>query len=99
MLLDSLNQKNDSWYVRWAFDHFINDRYAVYPTKSLVNNIGFNEESTHCQGVNTYVSNFEDIENRNINYLNVTLVKKRTLQNLVNNEQDTQMVLLCSTHS
>lgn len=80
MLLDSLNRKNDSWYVRWAFNHFVNNRYAVYPTKSLVKNIGFVEESTHCQGINTYVSNYENIEKRNTNFINVNLVKKEERQ-------------------
>ncbi|MHB9141912.1 MAG: glycosyltransferase, partial [Paludibacter sp.] len=41
MLLESLTEKNESWYVRWAFNHFSNQRYSVYPAYSFVNNIGF----------------------------------------------------------
>jgi GR25 family glycosyltransferase involved in LPS biosynthesis len=80
MLLDSLNRKNNSWYVRWAFNHFVNNRYAVYPTKSLVNNIGFVEESTHCQGINTYVSNFENEEKRKIRFTKVILAQEEEKQ-------------------
>ncbi len=54
MLLDSLNNKNDSWYVRWAYNHFKKDTYSVYPSLSLVENIGHGELSTHCKGINSY---------------------------------------------
>ena len=76
MLLDSLELKNNSWYVRWAFNHFVNNRYAVYPTKSLVNNIGFIEESTHCQGINTYISHFETNDNKKHNFKEVDLIEQ-----------------------
>lgn len=60
MLLDSIENINDSWYVRWAYDHFKNNKLSVYPSRSLIENIGFIEESTHCQGINTYVSELEN---------------------------------------
>jgi hypothetical protein len=56
MLLDSINNKNDSWYVRWAFDHFKNNHYAVFPTYSFISNIGYGENATHCKGINSYTS-------------------------------------------
>src|SRR5690606_24434276 len=52
MLLDSLNGKNDSWYVRWSLDHFKHNRLSVYPVYSKVYNIGFSDEGTHCKAVN-----------------------------------------------
>ena len=54
MLLDSLNGKNDSWYVRWSLDHFKNERLSVYPVYSKVSNIGFSDEGTHCKAVNVF---------------------------------------------
>jgi hypothetical protein len=54
MLMDSLNNKNDSWYVRWTYNHFKNATYAVYPSLSLVENIGHGESGTHCKGINSY---------------------------------------------
>jgi len=51
MLLNSINGINDSWYVRWAYDHFKNEKYAVYPYLSKVQNIGFSEQGTHCNGI------------------------------------------------
>lgn len=56
MLLDSLSGKNDSWYVRWTYNHYKTQRYALYPARSFVTNIGHHENATHCKGINTYVS-------------------------------------------
>ena len=30
MLLNSINNRNDSWYVQWAFGHFSNYNYSVF---------------------------------------------------------------------
>ena len=60
MLLDSLNNKNDSWYVRWVYDHFKNEHYSIYPFYSLVENIGHGQESTHCKGINSYAFEIDD---------------------------------------
>lgn len=56
MLLNSLSGKNNSWYVRWVFDHFITKRLTVYPFLSKVYNIGFSDAATHCNGVNVFDS-------------------------------------------
>lgn len=56
MLLNSIYDRNDSWYIRWSFNHFRSNRFSVYPFYSLVNNIGFGEEGTHCNGINPYKS-------------------------------------------
>jgi len=59
MLLASLKGKNNSWYVRWVFNHFTNNSYAVFPILSKVKNVGFNNEGTHCNEINVYQSNFD----------------------------------------
>jgi hypothetical protein len=56
MLLDSINDKNNSWYVRWAFDHFNTKRVTVYPFLSKIYNIGFSEDGSHCKGINVFCS-------------------------------------------
>jgi len=58
MLNRALSGKNDSWYIFWTFDHFIHNRFAVYPKISFIENIGYSEESTHCQGIQTIKSSF-----------------------------------------
>lgn len=54
MFVDSIYDKNDSWYVRWAYNHFKNNTYSVYPMNSLVENIGFGGDGVHCTGINAY---------------------------------------------
>lgn len=66
MLTDSLNGKNDSWYVRWTFDHFRNNTYSVFPAMSYVQNIGHTAEGTHCKGINPYISSVSLDYERNI---------------------------------
>ncbi len=70
MLIDSINDKNDSWYVRWAFDQFMNDKYSVYPAKSYVQNIGFSSNGTHCKGINSYYSELIDSNKTQTAFLN-----------------------------
>ncbi len=45
-----LNQKAgliDSWYIRWSFHAFKTQKYTVYPRKSLINNLGFDDSGVH----------------------------------------------------
>lgn len=64
MLKSALAGKIDSWYIYWAYDHFKNNRLAVYPYLSKIDNIGYGVDSTHCDGVLTIVSKFDTIGNR-----------------------------------
>lgn len=56
MLLNSINNKNDSWYVRWTFNHFLNNKYSVFPKYCYIQNIGQNNKGTHCKGIGAYQS-------------------------------------------
>ena len=81
MLMDSINQINDSWYARWAYDHFVNMNLSVYPSKSLIVNIGFAEQSTHCRGINTYVSELDNDIQRKFNFkeeVSLSIIEENT---------------------
>jgi GT2 family glycosyltransferase len=39
----------DSWLIRWAFSHALYQKYAIYPVKSLVKNIGLDGSGEHCR--------------------------------------------------
>ncbi|MCZ2845014.1 MAG: glycosyltransferase family 2 protein [Candidatus Bathyarchaeota archaeon] len=54
MFKDSIYGRNNSWYIRWAYAHFRNQKYSIYPSNSLVENIGFNSNGTHCKGIGAY---------------------------------------------
>ncbi len=47
MLEKQVNNKIDSWAIRWAFTQFLNNGNCIYPVKSLVNNIGTNSSGTN----------------------------------------------------
>jgi hypothetical protein len=47
MLEDQINGINNSWAIRWYASCFLNDLYTLYPGKSLVTNIGFDDSGTH----------------------------------------------------
>lgn len=69
MLLDSLNNKNNSWYVRWVFFHFITNTYSVYPNHSFVENIGYSENGTHCRAINSYTSILRSDQKQEFNFI------------------------------
>jgi hypothetical protein len=69
MLNASLEGRNNSWYVRWVFNHFTNGTYSVFPSLSKVSNVGFNNRGIHCNHINVYKSNF-DLTNKRIFLLN-----------------------------
>jgi hypothetical protein len=48
MLVDQIAGKNNSWAVRWHASAFLNNKYTLYPGKSLVLNIGNDGSGTHC---------------------------------------------------
>jgi hypothetical protein len=40
----------DSWGIRWAYTHFKNHAYCLYPAKSKIKNIGTDKSGTHFKG-------------------------------------------------
>lgn len=78
MLKDSLSGAINSWYIRWAFNHFINNTYAVFPNTSKIINIGFDIEATHCKGINTYVSDLDEGEKRIFVFFDFKKLPKET---------------------
>ena len=76
MLTNSIKGLNSSWYIRWIFSNFIDNKTSVFPTKSLVYNVGFNSESSsHCDGLSAYEFNLDDGKNRVFEF---TRFKKNT---------------------
>jgi len=72
MLVNSIEGLNDSWYVRWVYNHFKNKKYSVYPYYSKVKNIGFSDNGTHCHGINVYVTEMDLGLNRNFKLIDYT---------------------------
>ena len=53
MLKDQIAGKNDSWAVRWYVSAFMRNMLCLYPGKSYVQNIGFDNEGTHTNTPST----------------------------------------------
>ena len=47
MLHSQMNSKIDSWAIKWAYAHFKNDAYCVFPVHSKIKNIGTDSSGTH----------------------------------------------------
>src|SRR5436190_4796402 len=73
MLKDQSEGKNNSWAVRWYASAFLNDKYTLYPSKSLVYHAGGDGSGTNT-GYDTQ--------------LDVTLSKKPIKLNKINVEQN-----------
>lgn len=51
MLKRQIEGKNNSWAIRWYASAFLQNKFTLYPGRSLVNQIGVDGSGTHC-GVN-----------------------------------------------
>ncbi len=54
MLEDQISGKNNSWAIRWHASAFLADKLTLYPGKTLVQNIGFDDSGTHCATSDEY---------------------------------------------
>lgn len=48
MLKDQIAGRNDSWFIRWYAAGFLRQMLTLYPTNSLVRNIGIDGSGVHC---------------------------------------------------
>ena len=48
MLKNQIAGKNSSWAILWYASAFLNNKLTLYPGKSLINNIGLDDQGTHC---------------------------------------------------
>lgn len=54
MLNEQMNNRLNSWAIRWVYSQFKNDSYTVYPRKSLVINIGTDKSGTNSPKTKKY---------------------------------------------
>jgi GT2 family glycosyltransferase len=54
MLEDQIKGRNDSWAVRWYASAFLAGKLTLYPSRSLVHNIGNDNSGTHCDSNTLY---------------------------------------------
>ena len=54
MLRGFIEGKNNSWAIRWYASVFLAGGYALWPSRSLVRNIGFDDSGTHCDRTDVF---------------------------------------------
>lgn len=54
MLRQQIEGKRDSWGIRWTAKAVLRESFSLYPSRSLIKNIGFDNTGTNCGFVNGY---------------------------------------------
>jgi hypothetical protein len=54
MLKSQIENKVDSWAIRWYASAFINNKYTLYPNISIIYNIGFDNSGIHSGDVDNF---------------------------------------------
>ncbi len=84
MLIRQMDGKIDSWYIIWCFTHYRNSALCVYPTKSMILNIGHDASGVHCgidqNGLYTH-SKLEEINK--IDFTSVIKIDKRIMKQFI----------------
>jgi hypothetical protein len=60
MLLDCFEKKNNSWAIIWDFNHFMQNTYCLYPSRSFIRNIGLDNTGVHSKPKAEYDVKLED---------------------------------------
>lgn len=76
MLKDQISGANDSWAIRYYISMFLEDSFFLYPHKSLIENIGFDNSGTHCGHDDYYSSSAVTQKEIKIEKLRIVLNKK-----------------------
>lgn len=68
MLKKAKEGKVNSWFIRFAYNQFSQNRLTVYPFLSKVINNGFSSDATHCDEYNRYEINFDKKLSKEFNF-------------------------------
>jgi acetyltransferase-like isoleucine patch superfamily enzyme len=78
-LEENLNGSIKTWFIKWHASVLINNGYTLYPGKSLVSNIGFDNSGIHCRASSAFKSEVAD----EILVERIPLKLSRTAKNIV----------------
>lgn len=56
-LIDNINSKLNTWFIKWHATVVLNRGYCLYPKQSMVQNIGFDNTGEHCGTTNMFYNN------------------------------------------
>ena len=64
MLENQMNNKIDSWAIRWCYSQFQQKKITIYPIESKVINIGLDGTGTHSGVTSKYDTNFGELHEK-----------------------------------
>lgn len=64
MLRDQMNGRIDSWAIRWCYEQFNRDLFAIFPAKSKIISIGFGPDATHTKKTKRFFTVPDESNNR-----------------------------------
>jgi hypothetical protein len=76
-----VEQKADIWSINWALIHYLTDTYAVFPSRTLIANIGFDGTGVHSVKTDAFEVDKSYIEEKKYS---VTLPEKPVLNKKIN---------------
>ncbi|WP_167884450.1 TIGR04325 family methyltransferase [Leptospira ilyithenensis] len=80
MLKDQVAGKNDSWAIRWHASMFLENKFTLHPTESLVQNIGLDYSGTHGGKSDLLSPGYSD---KKISFFPDKIEENGTIRNLI----------------
>jgi hypothetical protein len=81
MLKNQISGKINSWAIRWAFAHYQNEGYCLFPVKSFAKNIGADRSGVHTRRTNKFNVDIYEGEYQDF-LLQYPKVNKEVIKNL-----------------
>ena len=72
--------RNQSWAIRFTFNQFLQDKVALFPTESHVNNEGFDGEGTNCKRWSRFKIVFDTSDSK-LFVFPTTIIRNKALYN------------------
>ena len=78
MLTSQMNNKIDSWAIRWCYNQFTRKQYTIYPAISKIESIGFGADATHTKKTKRF-DTVLDTSNQSRFVFDETIIVNKTL--------------------
>ena len=76
MLVANYKGHNNSWAIRFYANMFLQQKWFVFPNKSLVSNIGFDGTGTHCENDDFFKTVMVSNDDIDVKQIPIKLEKK-----------------------
>lgn len=94
MLKNSMESKNDSWAIRFAYNQIHQNKLTVSPIITKVMNIGFGNQATHCKSSNKmFEGSIDTTGNRNFSFTNKIELTQAINEQVIRNSSIKQRII------